>query len=146
MALVVLSILLLISTYIYNGTSPHFMKKPILIVEVNLISFILLAGGLVFQREIPALVYTDGSPSASFLYLVVTSSIIIAYSAYLYLKRFREKPQILIYVLYTVLSSLFSAIFHIYIQTMPGTFLKPQVFTLYILRCTGHPLNCPMKP
>lgn len=145
MALVVLSILLLISAYIYNGTSPHFMKKPILIVEVNLISFILLAAGLVFHREIPALVYTDGSPSASFLYLVVISSITIAYSAYLYLKRFREKPQnFIICLLYGFVILVFSNFSYIY-SDYAGNLLKAASFYFVYLAMYRSSIELPYE-
>lgn len=145
MALVVLSILLLISAYIYNGTSPHFMKKPILIVEVNLISFILLAGGLVFQRELPALVYTDGSPSAGFLYLVVISSIIIAYSAYLYVKRFREKPQnFIICLLYGFVILIFSNFSYVY-SDYAGNLLKAASFYFVYLALYRSSIEMPYE-
>ncbi len=128
MALMVTSVLFLISAYVYSGTLPHLLKKPILIAEVNLISFILLAGGLVFNREIPSLIYTDGSPSTGFLYLVIISSIILAYSAFLYLKRFHQKPQnfniCLIYGLIILVFSNFSYIFSDY----SGNLLKAASF------------------
>ncbi len=145
MALIVTSILFLISTYVYNGTLPIFLKKPILIVEVNLISFILLAGGLVFNREIPSLIYTDRSPSTGFLYLVIISSIILTYSAYLYLKRYREKPQhfniCLIYGLVILVFSNFSYIYSDY----AGNLLKAASFYFVYLAVYSSSIELPYE-
>lgn len=145
MGLLVLSILLLISAYIYSGTMPHFMKKTILIVEVNLISFILLAGGLVFYRELPALVYTDESPSAGFLYLVVISSLIIAYSAYIYFKRFQEKPQnYIICLIYGLTILIFSNFSYIY-SDYAGNLLKAASFYFLYLAVYRSSIELPYE-
>jgi PAS domain S-box-containing protein len=145
MALMVTSILFLISAHVYSGTLPNFLKKPILIIEINLISFILLAGGLVFNRDIPSLIYTDRSPSTGFLYLVIISSIILAYSAFLYLKRFREKPQnfniCLIYGLIILVFSNFSYIYSDY----AGNLLKAASFYFVYLAVYSSSIELPYE-
>ncbi|MDP3106270.1 MAG: ATP-binding protein [Candidatus Methanoperedens sp.] len=143
--LMVISILFLISAYIYSGTLPHFLKKPILIVEVNLISFILLAGVLVFHRDIPALVYTDGNHSANFLYLVMISSIILAYSAFLYLKRFHKKPQnFVICLIYGLVILIFSNFSYIY-SDYAGNLLKAASFYFVYLAVYKSSIEMPYE-
>lgn len=145
MALMVISILFLISAYIYSGTLPHFLKKPILIVEVNLISFILLAGGLVFHRDIPALVYKDGNHSTNFLYLVIISSIVLAYSAFLYLKRFRKKPQnFVICLIYGLVILIFSNFSYIY-SDYAGNLLKAASFYFVYLAVYRSSIEMPYE-
>ena len=145
MALMVTSILFLISAYIYGGTMLHFMKKSILIVEVNLISFILLAGGLVFNREIPSLIYTDMSLSIGFMYLVIISSIIIAYSAFLYLKRYREKPQnFIICLLYGLIILVFSNFSYIF-SDYSGNLLKAASFYFVYLAVYRSSIELPYE-
>lgn len=145
MALMAISILLLISAYVYSGTLPHFLKKPILIVEVNLISFILLAGGLVFQRDLPALVYTDGNPSTSFLYLVIISSIILAYSVFLYLRRFREKPaNYIICLIYSLIILIFSNLSYLY-SDYAGNLLKAACFYFVYLAVYRSSIEMPYE-
>lgn len=145
MALMVTSILFLISAYVYSGTLPHFLKKPILIVEVNLFSFILLAGGLVFNREIPSLIYTDGSPSNGFLYLVIISSMILAYSAFIYLKRFRERPQnFIICLIYGLIILIFSNFSYIY-SDYAGNLLKAASFYFVYLAVYRSSIEMPYE-
>lgn len=145
MGLMVISILFLISAYIYSGTLPHFLKKPILIVEVNLISFILLVGVLVFHRDIPSLVYTDGNHSANFLHLVMISSIILAYSAFLYLKRFRKKPQnFVICLIYGLIILIFSNFSYIY-SDYAGNLLKAASFYFVYLAVYKSSIEMPYE-
>jgi PAS domain S-box-containing protein len=145
MALIVTSILFLISAYVYSGTLPHFMKKPQLLVEVNIISFILLAGGLVFHHDIPSLVYTDGSLSSNFLYLVIISSIILAYSAFIYLKRFREKPQnFIICLIYGLVVLIFSNFSYLY-SDYAGNLLKASSFYFIYLAVFRSSIELPYE-
>ncbi len=145
MELIVTSIMFLISAYVYRGTLLHFMKKPILLVEVNIISFILLAGGLVFHHDIPSLVYTDGSLSSNFLYLVIISSIILMYSAFIYLKRFREKPQnFIICLIYGLVVLVFSNFSYLY-SDYAGNLLKAASFYFVYLAVYRSSIELPYE-
>jgi PAS domain S-box-containing protein len=128
MLLMVTSALFLVSGFVHSGTWPHIMKKPVLIIEVNIISFILLTVGLIYNDKIPTLVYTDKSHSGSFIYLIIISSLIIAFSGILYLKRLREKPQDhLMCLIYGLVILIFSSFSYLY-SDYSGNLLKAASF------------------
>ncbi len=145
MALMVISILLFTSTYIKSGTWPRILKKPVLIVSVNLFSIILLIGGLVYQREIPTLAYTDGSYSNNILYLIIISSLIIAYSVIHYLKRLQEKPQdYLICLIYGLVILIFSSFSYLY-SDYSGNLLKAASFYFLYLSVYKSSIELPYE-
>ncbi len=145
MSIIVISILFLISSYIYNSTLPRILKKPILFVAVNLISFILLTGGLVYYPEIPALIYTDGSHSSSFLYIVIISSLVIAYSGFIYLKRHREKPQnYIVCLIYSLIILIFSNLSYLY-SDYAGNLLKAACFYFVYLGVYRSSIELPYE-
>ncbi len=145
MSIMVISILFLISSYIYNSTLPRILKKPILFVSVNLISFILLTGGLVYYPEIPVLIYTDGSHSSSFLYIVIISSLVIAYSGFIYLKRLREKPQnYIVCLIYSLIILIFSNFSYLY-SDYAGNLLKAACFYFVYLAVYRSSVELPYE-
>lgn len=145
MLLMVTSILFLISAFVHSGNWSYIIKKPVLFVEVNIISFILLTTGLIYYNKIPTLVYTDKSHSSSFLYVVILSSIIIAYSVFLYIKRFQKKPQNhLICLVYSLVILIFSNISYLY-SDYAGNLLKAACFYFVYLAVYRSSVELPYE-
>lgn len=145
MLLMVTSILFLISAFVHSGNWSHITKKPVLFVEVNIISFILLTIGLIYNNKIPTLVYTDKSHSSSFLYVVILSSVIIAYSIFLYIKRFQKKPQdYLICLIYSLVILIFSNISYLY-SDYAGNLLKAACFYFVYLAVYRSSVELPYE-
>ncbi len=145
MALIVTSILILASGYISDGTLPRILKKPVLIAAVNIMSFILLTVGLVYHRKMPAMIYTDRSASASLLYLVTVSSLIIAYSAFHYYKKHSEKPQDhIIFMIYGFIILIFSNFSYLY-SDYSGNLLKAACFYFVYLAMYRSSIELPYE-
>ncbi len=145
MLIMVTSILFLISAFVHSGNWAHILKKPVLFVEVNIISFILLTIGLHYNNKIPTIVYTDKSHSSSFLYVVILSSIIIAFSVFLYIKRFHKKPQDhLIYLIYSLVILIFSNISYLY-SDYAGNLLKTACFYFVYLAVYKSSVELPYE-
>jgi len=143
--LMVTSILFLISAFIYSGNWSYILKKPVLIIEVNIISFILLTIGLIYYNKIPTLVYTDKSHSSSFFYVVILSSVIIAYSIFLYIKRLHKKPQNhLICLVYSLVILIFSNISYLY-SDYAGNLLKAACFYFVYLAVYRSSVELPYE-
>ena len=145
MALMVISMLLLISTFIKSNTWPRILRKPVLIVSVNIFSIIFLIGGLVVQRKIPTLVNTDGSYSNIIIYLIIISSLIIAYSVIVYIKRIQEKPQDhLICLIYGLVILIFSTYSYLY-SDYSGNLLKAASFYFIYLSIYKSSIELPYE-
>ncbi|MFH1323071.1 MAG: PAS domain S-box protein, partial [Methanobacteriota archaeon] len=101
--------------------------------------------GLIYNNKIPTLVYTDKSHSSSFLYVVVLSSVIIAYSVFLYIKRFQKKPQNhLICLVYSLVILIFSNISYLY-SDYAGNLLKAACFYFVYLAVYRSSVELPYE-
>jgi protein-histidine pros-kinase len=145
MLLIVTSILVFISAFVHSGNWPNILKKPVLFIEVNIISFILLTIGLIYNNKIPTLVYTDQSHSSTFLYVVILSSIIIAYSIFLYIKKLQKKMQNhLISLVYSLVILIFSNISYLY-SDYAGNLLKAACFYFVYLAVYRSSIELPYE-
>ncbi len=124
-ARIVTAVLFLASAYVHNDTFQVLQKKPVLIASVAVISFssIALFAGI-YPELFPALISSDGDPTKEKILLLITTAIILFYTAYLYTIRIHETGnKILICLLYGFVLTAFSDLIYLFLE-YPGHLMK----------------------
>lgn len=85
--------LFLASAYIYKGTLPELINRPVLLVSALLLSSLVLAWGLFYPDNVAAMLYPDGSPTESRMHAVLITSLIVLYTSYTYAIRMQRTGQ-----------------------------------------------------
>ncbi|MCX9012701.1 MAG: PAS domain S-box protein [Candidatus Methanoperedens sp.] len=87
------ALLFFASVFIYKGSLPRWINKPVLLISINILNIVLLNTMLLFPEYLPAMHYPDGSFSTAWTLLAFLTSAIILYTGYLYSRRFLETGQ-----------------------------------------------------
>lgn len=125
MARIVSAVLFLASAYVNNETFQVLQKKPVLVASVAVISFssISLFAGI-FPEYFPLLTSPDGGPTKEKMLLLITTSMILLYTGYLYAIRIHETGnKILICLLYGFVLTAFSDLIYLFLE-YPGHLMK----------------------
>lgn len=124
-ARIVSAVLFLASAYVNNETFQVLQKKPVLVASVAVVFFSsisLLVG--IFPELFPMLTSPDGSPTKEKMILLITTSIILLYTGYLYALRIHETGnKILICLLYGFVLTAFSDLIYLFLE-YPGHLMK----------------------
>lgn len=124
-ARIVTAVLFLASAYVNNETFQVLQKKPVLVASVAVISFssIALFAGI-YPELFPMLTYPDGSPTREKMLLLITTSMALLYTGYLYTTRIHETGnKILICLLYGFVLTAFSDLIYLF-HEYPGHLMK----------------------
>jgi PAS domain S-box-containing protein len=112
-ALLISAIFFLISAYIRNKTIPWLFRKSGFFTIIFVLSFILLIIGLFYPYYIKY--YMSKTLSLNPILLFGIISVLIAYSIYAYIRRFREtKEENIICLIYSLIILLLSNLVYIY--------------------------------
>lgn len=108
-AQIVSALLFLASAYVYKDTLPGLINRPVLFVSAVLSSSLLLVWGLFYSENVPVIIYLDGSPSATWILVLLVTTIIILYASYLYARRLQQTGQEnLLFLIYGFIILIFS--------------------------------------
>ncbi len=136
---------LLLSAYIHKETLPAILNKPVLMTTSSLLSLVLLIFGLLYIEDYPALLRTDSSVTAGYIYIVIISSLIIVYTIKLYLKRFYEKPQDhFICIIYGLIILIFSNLSYLY-SDHSGNLLSTAGYFFIFIAVYGSSVELPYE-
>ncbi len=128
MAQIILAIFLLASAYLSENTLPGVLKKSVLFITVNLVSFIALTSGLIYNANLPLMYAADGRPSAALIFLVIITSIVIFYAGLVYSRKLGEhKQKYVICIIYSLIIFVFGSLAYIYFN-YAGHLLKAASF------------------
>ncbi|MBU4140079.1 MAG: PAS domain S-box protein [Euryarchaeota archaeon] len=124
-ARIVTAVLFLASAYVHNDTFQVLQKKPVLIASVAVISFSSIALFAGINPELfPMLTSPDGGPSREKMLLLITTSMALLYTGYLYTIRIHETGnKILICLLYGFVLTAFSDLIYLFLE-YPGHLMK----------------------
>ncbi|GFO96425.1 histidine kinase/PAS domain-containing protein [groundwater metagenome] len=124
-ARLVSAVLFLASAYVNNETFQVLRKKPVLVASVAVISFsfISLITGI-YPELFPLLTSPDGGPTKEKMLLLITTSMILLYTGYLYTIRMRKTGEkILLCLIYGFVLTAFSYLVYLFFD-YPGHLLK----------------------
>lgn len=128
------AILFLVSVYVTNKSFTILRNRPVLIPSIAIILFssISLLSGI-HPELFPILNTPDGNPSKEKMLLLILTSLIVLYTAYLYTQRMWETGnKILLCLIYGFVLTAFSDLAYLFFE-YPGHLLKAAGFYFFYM-------------